>query len=193
MDAWLSQGEAALHDTALAEELKKLPGNRQMFLSQNNDVMFSIMSGITGERKEVARQLWSAVMTLQRAGTEKMFLYDLYRYQELEEKLKSLPGLEEYFFENLMVMVAFYSMFPSLNSPDELWKSYVNLCSMYSLYRYAAVCGCAAEVSRERLFRVLVSVSRDVLHNRIRRENIQDKFFRTDSSTLAHMAILVSG
>ena len=114
-------------------------------------------------------------------------------YQELEEKLKSLPGLEEYFFENLMVMVAFYSMFPSLNSPDELWKSYVNLCSMYSLYRYAAVCGCAAEVSRERLFRVLVSVSRDVLHNRIRRENIQDKFFRTDSSTLAHMAILVSG
>lgn len=64
---------------------------------------------------------------------------------------------------------------------------------MYSLYRYAAVCGCAAEVSRERLFRVLVSVSRDVLHNRIRRENIQDKFFRTDSSTLAHMAILVSG
>lgn len=193
VDAWLSQGEAALHDTALAEELKKLPGNRQMFLSQNNDVMFSIMSGVTGERKEVTRQLWSAVMTLQRAGTEKMFLYDLYRYQELEEKLKSLPGLEEYFFENLMVMVAFYSMFPSLNSPDELWKSYVNLCSMYSLYRYAAVCGCAAEVSRERLFRVLVSVSRDVLHNRIRRENIQDKFFRTDSSTLAHMAILVSG
>ena len=92
-----------------------------------------------------------------------------------------------------MVAVAFYSMFPKLNSPDELWKSYVNLCNIYSLYRYAAVCGCAEEVSRERLFRSLVSVSREMLHNAVRQNKLRDEFFKNDSATLAHMAVLVSG
>ena len=69
----------------------------------------------------------------------------------------------------------------------------MHLCSLYSLYRFAAVCGCAAEVSRERLFRVLVSVSRSILHNPARRDRLRDELFKNDSATLAHMAILVNG
>ncbi len=193
VDGWLAQGEAALHDADLAGELGKLPGNRQMFLSQNHRVMFSIIMETTGKKEAIVRQLWSAVTTLEGTGPEKVFIYNLDRYQELEEKLNGLPGLGEYFFENLMVAVAFYGMFPKLNSPDELWKSYVNLCNIYSLYRYAAVCGCAEEVSRERLFRSLVSVSREMLHNAVRQNKLRDEFFKNDSATLAHMAVLVGG
>ncbi|MDE6996325.1 MAG: flagellin lysine-N-methylase [Oscillospiraceae bacterium] len=193
VDGWLAQGEAALHDADLAGELGKLPGNRQMFLSQNHRVMTDTMAATTERRKEIARQLCSAVTTVEGTGAEKVFVYNLDRYQELEEKLNGLPGLGEYFFENLMVAVAFQSMFPKLSSPDRLWKSYVNLCNIYSLYRYAAVCGCAEEVSRERLFRSLVFISREILHNAVRQNKLRDEFFKNDSATLAHMAVLVSG
>lgn len=193
VDGWLAQGEAALHDADLAGELEKLPGNRQMFLSQNYRVMTYTMAVTTQKRKELARQLWSAVTTTEGTGTEKVFIHNLDRYQELEEKLDGLPGLGEYFFENLMVTVAFQSMFPKLSSPDRLWKSYVDLCNIYSLYRYAAVCGCAEEVSRERLFRVLVFISREILHSAVRQSQLRDEFFQNDSATLAHMAVLVGG
>ena len=77
--------------------------------------------------------------------------------------MESLLGHSDYFFENLMVTVAFYLAFPDGKSPENMWKSYVNLCNIYSFYRFCAVCGCGKEVSRERLFYVLVQVSRSVM------------------------------
>jgi hypothetical protein len=46
---------------------------------------------------------------------------------------------KDYFFENLMVTVYFHMRMPDLTSPEALWKSYVNLCSLYAAYRFLAV------------------------------------------------------
>ena len=192
VDAWLARGELLLHDQALAEELKKLPGNKAMFLSQNTRILVTLLLE-QSMRKSLFRELWSSIMCFVPTEEGRTATFDIQRYEALEKKLEELPGLGEYFFENLMVNAAFYMAVPALDSPEDVWKSYVHLCSLYSLYRFAAVCGCGAEVSRERLFRVLVSVSRSILHNPSRRDRLRDELFKNDSATLAHMAILVNG
>ena len=78
----------------------------------------------------------------------------------------------EHFFENLMVTVFFHMRMPDLRSREALWRSYVNFCS---------------------LFDELVLISRRLIHNRQRQEAFRDDLFRHESSTLAHMAVLVSG
>ena len=111
----------------------------------------------------------------------------------LFRSLEELLGHSEYFFENLMVSLAFHLHFPNLDSPEQLWKSYVNLCNLYSFYRFTAVCACRKEVSRTRLTHVLVQISRALLHNNIRQASLREELFKNDSATLAHMAILVGG
>ncbi len=92
-----------------------------------------------------------------------------------------------------MVAVALYLGFPNLNSREDLWKSYVSLCSLYSFYRFVAVLGCAQEATKEKLFHYLVMASRATLHNRQRFQGFQEELFQHESSSLAHMAILLKG
>ena len=90
-----------------------------------------------------------------------------------------------------MVASALYLGFPGLDSKEALWKSYVSLCNMYSFYRFVSVSGCKDEATKERLFHMIVMASRDTLHNRGRFNGFQEQLFKHDSSTLAHMAILL--
>ena len=69
----------------------------------------------------------------------------------------------------------------------------MNLCNIYSIYRFSAACAMDKEASKARLFHVLVQISRSILHNKTRQEMLRDEFFQNDSATLAHMAILVGG
>lgn len=193
VDGWLARGETSLHDRALAGELAGLPGNRPMFLSHNHGVATNLM--VLGSRwqRKLAFQLCESIKTTL-PGKEKRTILDAARYQELEDRLlKAFPELDEYFFENLMVSVAFRVQFPYVSSPADLWRGYVNLCSLYSLYRFAAVCGSAEAVSREQLFHMLVNISRAFLHNLDRQEKLREELLRNDSADLAHMAILVGG
>lgn len=198
IDAWLTQGMGFLHNRELADELDKLPGNKQMFLMQNHGIATDILvtSGLARGntmRNIVYYQLCESIKTTVQ-GKEQRTILDIQRYRELEEKLlMEFPELDEYFFENLMVSVAFKIQFPFVSSSEALWRSYVYLCSLYSFYRFAAVCGSAAELSRARLFHVLVSISRAVLHNSTRWDRIMSELFQNDSVSLAHMAILVNG
>ena len=154
----------------------------------------TLMAKLNVRGVELARELWSSILGVAaREDGNNQITFNEAVYQELEDKLEELLGHSEYFFENLMVSVAFELELPKLSDPEEMWKSYVNLCNLYSIFRFAAVCGCGREVSRERLFHVLVGVSRSLLHNNIRRNQLRDEFFRNESATLAHMAILVSG
>lgn len=192
VDSWLAQSERLLHDPALAEQLDQLPGNRAMFLSNNYRVMTGAMLGENSSAK-LARELWGAVLGIVPGEGNSQITFDETAYQALEDKLEELLGHSEYFFENLMVSVAFELEVPKLSDPEEMWKSYVNLCNLYSIFRFSAVCGCGKDTSRERLFQVLVGISRALLHNNIRRNQLRDEFFKNESATLAHMAILVSG
>ena len=89
----------------------------------------------------------------------------------------------------------FHQGLPDMNGPEELWRSYLNFCNLYSIYRFAAVMSCreGAPGDRDELFRLLVHVSRALLHSRERQVDLQDSLFQNDSATLAHMAVLLSG
>lgn len=194
-DEWLAWAKPMLGSQAVAAELEGLPGDRRLFMANNHRVMTTSMLGRDNSTAELAKELWASIVTAAPGQEENQYTvtYDLERYQALEDKLEELLGHSDCFFENLMVAVDFYLSFPDLTDPEKLWESYVNLCNLYSLFRFAAVCGCAKEVSRERLFHVLVGISRALLHNSARRNQLRDEFFQHDSATLAHMAILVGG
>ena len=101
----------------------------------------------------------------------------------------------EYFMENLAVALFFHLGLPNVDSPEQLWKSYLNFCNLYSIYRFAAVMSCrgGSPGDIEELTRLLVHVSRSLLHSRDLQANLQDELFQNDSATLAHMAILLGG
>lgn len=99
----------------------------------------------------------------------------------------------EYFFENLIVASALYMDFPSSTSREGLWKSYVSLCNLYSFFRLVSIMGCKGNATKERLFHMIVMASRVTLHNRERFRGFQEELFQNDSSTLAHMVILLKG
>ena len=111
--------------------------------------------------------------------------------QRYEENFKD----REYFMENLMVALFFHLHLPNLASVEELWKSYVNFCNLYSFYRFLSVTSCreGAAGDKAELFRMVVFASRGLIHNGARQTALRDELFQNDSATLAHMAILLSG
>lgn len=191
VDRWLA-ASGSLDPSALSQQLDQMSGNQKMFLSNNLHLLIkqfnTLGPGLPGE-------LLSAItgkQTLAEMNLEQVTI-EAGRYRELEAKLEELMGHSQHFFENLLVTISFFLTFPVLKSPEELWKSYVNLCNLYGFYRFAAVCAMDKEVSRERLFHVLVHVSRSLIHNPTQRSRLRDELFQNDSATLAHMAILVGG
>ena len=97
--------------------------------------------------------------------------------------------------ENLLVAVFFHLQLPVTNTPEELWRSYVNFCNLYAFYRFMAVMSCreGAEGNRNDLFRSIVHASRGMLHTRQHQAILRDEYFKNDSATLAHMALLLGG
>lgn len=104
-------------------------------------------------------------------------------------------GDRDYFMENLMVALFFHLHLPDVHSSEALWKSFVNFCNLYSVYRFMMVMSCrkGAAGGRNELFRAAVHVSRALIHNSTRQQELRDEFFQNDSATLAHMAILLGG
>ena len=116
-------------------------------------------------------------------------------YLAARERSGQLFGDRDYFFENLMVSLFFHMRMPDLTTPEALWKSYVNLCDLYAVYRFLAVMSCreGVEDCERELFDLLVLASRALIHDRERQTALRDELFHHDSATLAHMAILVGG
>ncbi len=116
-------------------------------------------------------------------------------YRDARDRFQEQFGSREYFMENLMVALFFQLHFPVLDSPEELWKSYVSFCSLYSVFRFLAVMSCraAAAGDQDELFRLLVYASRTLIHNGQVQDAVRDMMFETDSSSLAHISILLGG
>lgn len=195
VEAWLDWGARQLHDPAAAAALEGLPRDRVGFLTGNLGTLIAILEDSAPQTQAFCRSLLAALSAdgenWEATGLEK-YAIDTNRYQAMEDRLEGLPGPLEEFFENLMVMTAFYETFPALDTPENLWRSYVELCLLYSFFRFAAVCGCGQEVGRERLFQVVGAASRGLLHNKTRRERLVDNLLK-DGGTLARMAVLVGG
>ena len=193
VERWLTISAALVQDPSpLSAQMAQTPGNRKMFLSNNLQLLTKQFNTLGPDLSGELLAVITGKRGLEELDIERVTI-NAGRYQELEEKLNELMGHSEHFFENLLVTIAFFLSLPALNAPEELWKGYVNLCNLYGFYRFAAVCALDKEASRERLFHVLVHVSRSLIHNPAQRSRLRDELFQNDSATLAHMAILVGG
>lgn len=165
-------------------------GNWNMYLAQNLKTLDAIPAG----ERRWAEGLYAALeVEREAAGDGYTVRYSRRAYEEAVAEFRGAFGDRAYFFENVMVAVALYRGFPHLGSPEELWKSYVSLCGLYGFFRFVSVLGCKGEATKERLFHMIVMASRATLHNRGRLDGFREELFQHNSSTLAHMAILLRG
>lgn len=116
-------------------------------------------------------------------------------YREARARFDERFRGRDYFMENLMVSILFHLHMPHMDSGEALWKSYVNFCNLYAMYRFLSVMSCreGAPEDRDELFRLIVFASRSLIHNASRQNQFRDELFKNDSATLAHMAILLGG
>lgn len=142
----------------------------------------------------IVKELLEA-MKLKSGGDGDEVTIPLAPYREAQARFAGRFGERDYFMENLMVSVFFYLHMPDTRSREDLWKGYVNFCNLYAHYRFAAVMSCreGAAGDREELFRLIVFISRNLLHGEKNLKKLRDSFFDKDSATLAHMAILLCG
>ncbi|MDE6996648.1 MAG: flagellin lysine-N-methylase [Oscillospiraceae bacterium] len=185
---WLAKGEALLHAPGIGEQLEQMPRDRETYLNYGIKQIYEMGT-------DWGWELLNAVADFQKVGEQDWATagFNGPAYQAFEDRLDELLGHSEYFFENLMVAATFGKGFPALSSPEDLWKSYVGLCALYSFYRCTAVCACGKEASRERLFHILVRASRHTLHNKIYFDKMIDDCFKRDNASLAYLTILVNG
>ena len=94
-----------------------------------------------------------------------------------------------------MVSIFFFLHLPHTDTLEDLWKSYINFCNLYSFYHFMAVMSCreGANGDKNDLLRSIVHASRGLIHNSQHQAILRDEYFQNDSATLAHMAILLSG
>ena len=196
-ELWAARQQALLVSAPVDAEI---PVNLDMFLLQNIKVLEQIGSKNTWVSEIFdSLEVTHETASVPKEGGEREFQEiqniscSKSAYEDALSQFQTAFADREYFFENLMVAAALFLAFPNLNSKEELWKSYVSLCSLYSLYRFVSVLGCKQEATKERLFHSIVMASRSTLHSRDRFDGFQEELFQHDSSTMAHMAILLGG
>lgn len=164
-----------------------------MFLTNNLRLLFSLLDvgqQFSTIQAEIAQSMQIQIQSDTSLVTIPTEPY-LIAHVRFQERFKN----GECFLENLMVALFFHLCLPDVTSPEGLWKSYVNFCNLYSFYRFMAVMSCreGASGDRDELFRLLIFASRNLIHNNVQQTTLRDEFFKNDSATLAHMAILVNG
>lgn len=199
-EAWIKWAASILGNPDRGELCAAIPdgGVRGlvMFLSNNLHVLLT-----ANRQDEASQKAWQEILTAMKLEfnlengnvTLTPAIYEEYRARFLKRFEKY-----DYFFENLMVLLFYHLAFPIVTSTDELWKSYVNYCNLYSFYRFMSVMSCHDEnmdeqASKDELIRFLTLTSRALIHNQAFRTGLRDELFKNDSATLAHMAILLGG
>lgn len=169
-----------------------------MYLTQN----LNVLRMIAASNKNWTAEIYTALkvklkVTIATEGdeagqiVEEESTFSPQNYADALTQFQATFSNYEYFFENLMIVAALCMSFPHLDSKEALWKNYVSLCNLYSFYRFVSVLGCKKKATKEQLFHMIVMASRAMLHDLDRFNGFQEKLFQNDSSTLAHMAILL--
>ncbi len=198
-DNWVERMAALTDAGTVKDMIANIAGNRDMYVLQN----LHVLDTIAAAGAHWPTQLYNTLGVKQKAEAVSDENGEIGRVAQItttfspkayEDALKQFQASfsdHEYFFENLMVAVSLYLSFPNLSSREALWKSYVSLCNLYSFYHFVSVLSCKEDVSKERLFHMIVMASRATMHNRDRLNGFQEDLFQNESSTLAHMAILL--
>ncbi|MCI8284771.1 MAG: hypothetical protein HFE90_05815 [Firmicutes bacterium] len=208
--AWISKIRTLLADPEAIIQYRALaPDSRGKMIYINNNMytLFTILES-TSAYPQYIIDLLKVLHSDSEDTADGHLSFDLSKYYESETAFNEIFGDIEYFFENLAVTILFHMKIPALTSPEEMWKSYVGFCSLYSFLRFVSVLSAKAQFtpptknsrfeapepgSRDALFHALVIASRVLMHSESRSEYLRDEFFKNESSSLAHMAILVSG
>ena len=162
-----------------------------MFLSNCLHTLLAIQCG-NEELQKIQGQLIDSMRITVRTNTSQATI-PLTPYLQARARFEENFADREYFMENLMTSIFFHLRLPSVESPEALWRSYVNFCNLYAFYRFVTVMSCreGAPGDRDELFRMIVFASRSLIHNTIYQAHLRDELFQNDSATLAHMAILL--
>lgn len=179
---------------ALPEELNAEGILRQdrtalaMFLVHNANILYALTrSGKT--------ELLDMIDSLELEQNNGQITIEGNSYLKARDRFHETLGTQEWFWENLMVTVFYGCQMPNCNTPELLWRSYVTFCNLYAVYRFLSVMSCreGAAGDRDELFRLLVIISRALIHGSGALDTLCDRLYETDSATLAHMAILLCG
>ncbi len=198
VDGWLARTRTLVDDPETDRRLQ-LPDQQKtlsMFLTNNIRVMLASQSPnreLSAVLKEVLDGL-GAVLTFE-GGQAVNFSLPNDPYLAARARFEENFQDRAYFMENLMVTLFFNLQVPDPVDREKLWKSYVDFCNLYSFFRFMAVASCreGAAGDKAELFRMMVCVSRGLMHNTPQKAKLRDEFFQNDSATLAHMAILLCG
>lgn len=191
IDHWMKRAALLPERTDVSSLLPE--GDRELVLYLSNClyVLLSIQSP-----DSVLRSVpWELAGTLHLKASSDTLTFSAIVYQEARARFEEHFRDRDYFMENLMTTVFFHLRLPQTGSAEEMWKSYLNFCNLYAMYRFLAVMSCreGVEDPRAELFRLMVFASRSLIHNSKRQTILQDELFKNDSATLAHMAILLCG
>lgn len=193
IDRWMERA-VLLPETAEVSSL--LSSGSQELAMYLSDCVRTLMGILTSDQELAAiRQKLMDDLKLEPNLEEGKLTIPFAPYQDAKKRWESVFSEQKFFMENLMVCIFFHLHMPHMSDPEALWKSYVNFCNLYAIYHFLAVMSCREGVvdNREELFRLLVFASRSLIHNGQRQSQLRDEFFKNDSATLAHMAILLGG
>ena len=192
---WLAHAQLLADDPETAKALSALDraDGLPMFLT-NNIIILRKIYNPTSDFASVPDELCAALGCEYREETGRVVITTA-PYLETRARYEEQFADREYFMENLIVALFFHRHLPELGSAEELWKSYVQFCNLYSFYRFMAVMSCreGIEDPKAELFRLVVCASRALIHNTAQQNQLRDELFQNDSTTLAHMAILLGG
>lgn len=181
---WFVKWQAHTKGSVLAETLSQLEGNRQWFLMNNSKLLLGLRA--VPSMKKFYPSLAEHIDLVRQPES---FSCNADKYHALDTQFaQQFPNID-HFFENYMVLTLFRLIFPF--NQASVWQSYLYLCSFYSLMRFVAVA--AAPHSIEELIDALSILSRTCLNMNYFSNFTAEQLDSSDSSSLAHMAILLRG
>lgn len=196
IDAWLAKAKAMENLPDISQILRWTEGldsSLSMFLSNNIRVLF-LSNNSQSDFASVPNELADALKVRFEPGTSRATA-SVIPYMAAQKRFAERFADHDFFLENLIVSLFFHLHLPDVTCAEDLWKSFVNFCNLYSFYRFMAVMSCreGASGDKNEMFRLMVCASRGLIHNGLRQAQLQNEFFQNESATLAHMAILLSG
>ena len=187
---WLRKSAALAEGIEPAQFLRHDRTTLSMFLANNVNILY----WLSRDTQKGLRDL-TEILGLKRESESGKVTLEGGQYLAARKRFEETLGTREWFWENLMVAIFYNWRQPDCNSTELLWRGYVSYCNLYSIYRFFSVMSCreGAAGNRKELFHLLVLISRHLLYSRTALKSLCDRFFETNSATLAHMAILLSG
>lgn len=191
---WLAYAQALPERPYIAQSLKieNSENMLRMFLANNLKLLIKTQSS-DPETIKIKTELLHE-MGIQVSSDGSLLNIDSTAYLTARENYSKIFSGCDYFMENIMVTLFFHMNLPALDTLENLWKSYVNFCNLYSFYRFITTLGCRDGVDDKKaeLFLLTAVTSRTMLHNNLHQTRPINELFEHDSATLAHMAVLLS-